>query len=383
MPAENVATPPADAPATLTDAQIADQAIAQGMEAAEAIEGPAVVVEAAPEVPEVETPEAEAGEPKPEETEKPEEQGPPIEPEKPPVEEAPEIKPEDMTDEQRDEADAKALGFKNQKANTEFKAMRAELRELRPLQEKLADVEPMAERWSKVYQYCQTNDIDADAFAQGMAMTAGTRSKDPAIMAKTLEGLEWEADRLRKKLGVAGGKYDPLTEEGNRDLAQAVENEEMTPQLAQQQARMRAELAHRQGIEQQTRQQAEERQTTNQARQAAINELDAIGNEYAKLDPMYQAKSDLLVPMLQPIFSRLPPAEWAAAFRQAYSEFKLPAGPQTPIVPPAVPPLRNNPLRPTTPSSMQTREIKSEDDVFERALAAAAAIDGVPNRQPA
>lgn len=382
MPAENVATPPADAPATLTDAQIADQAIAQGMEAAEAIEGPPVTEPA--EVPETETPEAEAEVPKPDEVEKPEEQGPPIEPEKPvapPVE--PEIKPEDMTDEQRDEADAKALGFKNQKANTEFKAMRAELRTLRPLQEKLADVEPMAERWGKVYQYCQTNDIDADAFAQGMAMIAGTRAKDPAIMAKTLEGLEWEADRLRKKLGVAGGAYDPLKEEGNRDLAQAVENEEMTPQWAQQQARQRAELAHRQNLEATTRQQAEERQTTNQARQSAINELDSIGAEYAKLDPMYQAKSDLLVPMLQPIFARLPPSEWAAAFRQAYSEFKLPAGPQTPLVPPSVPPLRNNPLRPTTPSSMQTRDVKTEDDVFERALAAAAAIDGVPNRQPA
>ena len=370
-----VATPPADAPALLNDAQIADEAISKGLEAAEAIE-PSVAPPADPEAPaddELPTEDPASEEPPAEE--------PPAE--TPPAEEPPaEIPPEDMTDEQRDEHDAKELGFKNQRANKEFKAMRAELRELRPLQEKLAGVEPMAERWGKVYQYCQSNDIDADNFAAGMAMIAGTKSKDPAIMLKTIEGLEWEADRLRKKMGVAGGKYDPLTEPDNADLARAVENEEMTPQWAQQQARQRAELAHRTSLEQTQRQTQTERETLNQSRSQAISELDAIGAEYAKLDPMYQAKSDLLVPMLQPIFARLPPTEWAAAFRQAYSEFKLPAGPASAHVPPSVPPLRNQPLRPTA-GGMQAKQVQTEDDVFERALAAAAAIDGVPHRQPA
>ena len=372
-----VATPPADAPAPMTDAQIADEAISKGLEAAEAIEPTA----APPmEVPDGEEPPAE--EPP---TEEPPAEEPPAEvpSEEPPAEEPPAaIAPEEMTDEQRDEHDAKELGFKNQRANKEFKAMRAELRELRPLQEKLADVEPMAERWNKVYTYCQNNDIDADNFAAGMAMIAGTKSKDPAIMLKTIEGLEWEADRLRKKMGVAGGKYDPLTEPDNADLARAVENEEMTPQWAQQQARQRAELAHRTSLEQSQRQAQTERETLNQSRTQAIGELDSIGAEYAKLDPQYQAKADLLVPMLQPIFARLPPTEWAAAFRQAYSEFKLPAGPASAHVPPSVPPLRNQPLRPGA-ISMQTQQAQSEDDVFERALAAAAAIDGVPHRQPA
>jgi hypothetical protein len=369
---DNVATPPADAPALMTDAQITEEAVTKGLEAAAAIEPAAVVVEPV-EVEEVEVPPVE---------EAPPADTPPVEEppavETPPAEEPPaEIAPEDMTDEQKDRVDAKELGFKNMKATEEFVKMRAELRELRPLQEKLADVEPMAERWNKVYTYCQTNDIDADNFAAGMAMIAGTKSKDPTIMLKTIEGLEWEADRLRKKMGVAGGKYDPLTEPANADLARAVENEEMTPQWAQQQARQRAELQHRTQLEQSQRETQTQQQSANQARTAAISEIDAIGVEYAALDPQYQAKMDLLVPMLQPVFAKLPPNEWPGALRQAYAAFKLPAGAAAPAAPVAVAPLRNQPLRPGA-VALQKKQVMTEDDVFERAFAAARAIDGVP-----
>jgi hypothetical protein len=377
---DNVATPPADAPVTLTQDQITEEAVTKGLEAAAAIEAPP-----APADP-VEGEEVE-GEPAPEEAppaEAPPAEAPPAE--TPPAEAPPAEKPvEEMTDEERDEHDAKELGFKNQRANKEFKAQRAELRELRPLKDELADVKPLAERWNKVYTYCQTHNVDADAFAQGMAMIAGTRSADVAVMTKTLEGLEWEADRLRQKLGIGGGSYDPLKEPANADLARAVENEEMTPQWAQQQARARAELTHRTTLEKNQQQTQQEQQALNTERTQAITDLDAIEAEYKGIDPQYEAKSALLVPMLQPIFARLAPKDWPAAFRQAYQEFRLPAGPTAAHVPPSTPPapLRSQPLRPGAHPANQVKEVKTELDALEEGLRAAAALDGVPYRASA
>lgn len=246
---DSVETPAVpDAPAPLTDAEITEQAVNAGLEAAAAIEPPlAPVVEPDPDAPPADEPPAEETPP----DEPPPAEEPPAE--EPPAADEPPAEPAaPLTDEEQDAVDAKELGFKNQRASNEFKAMRAELRQLRPLQEKLADMVPAAERWEKVYGYCQTHDIDADNFAQGMAMMAGTKSNDPEIMKKTIEGLEWEAGRLRQKMGIAGGSYDPLKDPQNRDLAEAVENGDMAPQWAHQQAQQRAELAHRASLEQQS-----------------------------------------------------------------------------------------------------------------------------------
>ena len=373
-PVETPAVP--DAPAPLTDAQIAEQAVAAGMEAAAAIEPPLppLPVEEAPaegEPPVEETPPAE---------ETPPEEAPPVE--EAPVEEAPpepEVPAEPLSDEEQDAVDAKELGFKNQRASNEFKAMRAELRQLRPLQEKLADVEPAAERWDKVYTYCQTHDIDADNFAQGMAMMAGTKSKDPAVMKKTIEGLEWEADRLRQKMGIAGGSYDPLKDPSNRDLAEAVENGDMAPQWAHQQAQQRAELAHRTTLEQQTQAQQQQNQELQQVSQKAMADLDALEQEYTAIDPRYKEKADILVPILQPIFASLHPSKWPGAFKEAYGKVRLPAAAAAPAQPAStVVPLRNAPLRPSTPPALRKQEVSTEEEAIAAGLAAAAALDGLP-----
>ena len=372
-PVETPAVP--DAPAVLTDAEITEQAVNAGLEAAAAIEPPvAPVIEPDPDAPEPEAEPEPAAEP---ETEVPAEPEPevPVEPEVPAEPAAP------LSDEEQDAVDAKELGFKNQRASNEFKAMRKELRELRPLQEKLADTVPAAERWEKVYGYCQTHDIDADNFAQGMAMMAGTKSNDPAIMKKTIEGLEWEADRLRQKMGIAGGSYDPLKDPSNKDLADAVENGDMAPQWAHQQAQQRAELAHRTALEQQGQAKQRENQELRQASQSAMSELDALEQEYTAIDPRYREKADILVPILKPIFASLPPAQWAGAFKKAYTELRLPAAaaPPTPATSTVVP-LRNQPLRPGAPPAVQTKTVQNENEAIERALEAAAAIDGVPYR---
>lgn len=366
-PVEIIAAP--DAPAPLSQEEITAEAVRLGTEAAAAED----------RVPEPVADEPE-GEPEPEPEPEPAPE-PAQEPEPAPE---PEPEPVELTAEQQDEADAKELGFKNQRATAEFKAMRAELREIRPLKDELEETKPLAEMWSRTYSYLKANNISSDRFGQGMAMIAGTESNDPEIIKKTIGGLEMEADRLRQKLGVAGGTYNPLTEPGNADLARAVDDGEITPQFAAQTAHLRAENAHRATLESNRQQQTQQQQESQQARAQAVSQLDATGQEYASLDPQYEAKAAILVGVLKPVLARLPPSEWDAAFRQAYKEIKLPA--TASAAPPAgqqPPPLRNQPLRAGSTPTGKVGEITTEADALNAALQAAAAIDGVPYRQSA
>ena len=286
------------------------------------------------------------------------------------------------TPEEQDEADAKALGFKNQRANAEFKRMRAELRELTPLREKLPELEARAGQWGELHGYLTQNKITPERFKQGMTMTAALSSDDPAILAKAREGLQWELRELNKRLGIAGDGYDPLAEQSNADLAEAVRNEEMTPERAQAIARERKEAAHYRTQHQQTQQQAQEAAERQNAVQAAAQELDAIQAEYEKIDPQFAAKADILVRTLKPVFAKLPPAEWAGAFREAYRELVIPAAAAAAPAAQARPaPLRNQPLRASAlPAGGAAAPASTPDDIMRKALEQAAAMDGVPFR---
>jgi hypothetical protein len=183
---------------------------------------------------------------------------------------------------------------------------------------------------------------------------------------------------------VAGGSYDPLKEPGNADLARAVEDGEVTQAFAHQTARLRAENAHRTSLETSRQQQSTQQQETAQARAAATDALNATEAEYMALDPLYEQKSALLVPLLKPLFARIPPSEWDAEFRRAYKEVRLPASAAPPVAAAQQPPpLRNQPLRAGSTPVGKVGEIKTEAEAIAAAMAAAAQIDGVPNRHTA
>ena len=285
-----------------------------------------------------------------------------------------------LTPEEQDAADAKALGFKNQRANEEFKRMRAEIRELAPLREKLPELEARANQWGEMHGYLTQNKITPERFKQGMTMTAALSSDDPAILAKAREGLQWELRELNKRLGIAGDGYDPLTETTNADLAEAVRNEEMTPERAQAIARERVEAAHYRTQHQQSQQQSQAAAERQNAVQAAAQELDAVQAEYEKLDPRFAEKADILVHTLKPVFAKIPPSDWAATFKAAYANLNLPSAPAAAPAAPARPaPLRNQPLRASAmPPGGAASPATSPDDIMRKALEQAAAMDGVP-----
>lgn len=300
----------------------------------------------------------------------------------PPAATEPEQPAVPLTPEEQDEVDAKALGFKNQRANKEFKELRGIKREYEAVREKLPELEARANQWGEMHGYLTQNKITPERFKQGMTMTAALSSDDPAILAKAREGLQWELRELNKRLGIAGDGYDPLTETANADLAEAVRNEEMTPERAQAIARERVEAAHYRTQHQQSQQQSQAAAERQQAVQAASAELDAIGAEYEKLDPRYAEKADILVNTLKPVFAKLPPSEWAATFKAAYTNLQLPATAAAAPAAPARPaPLRNQPLRASAmPPGGAASPATSPDDIMRKALEQAAAMDGVPFR---
>lgn len=300
----------------------------------------------------------------------------------PPAAAEPEQPAVPLTPEEQDEVDAKALGFKNQRANKEFKELRGIKREYEAVKEKLPELEARAGQWGELHGYLTQNKITPERFKQGMTMTAALSSDDPAILAKAREGLQWELRELNKRLGIAGDGYDPLAEQGNADLAEAVRNEEMTPERAQAIARERKEAAHYRTQHQQTQQQAQEAAERQNAVQAAAQELDAIQAEYEKLDPRFQEKADILVHTLKPVFAKIPPSEWASTFRAAYTNLQLPAAAAAAPAAQARPaPLRNQPLRASAmPPGGAAAPASTPDDIMRKALEQAAAMDGVPFR---
>lgn len=364
-PAADDQAPVVETPAAPSEAERMEAVFAAGTEAAAQIEGaePAPPVEGEPEVAEDPAPAVE--EPAPVVAE----EAPPAEPAVP------------LTDEEQDAADAKALGFKNQKANTEFKSMRAELRELRPLKEQLEQYKQPAESWQQVEGFLKSYEISPTQFKQGMTMMAGLNSSDLTVLRGVRDGLAAELATINKRLGESGHGYDPLSEPGNQDLQRAVQDEQITPQHAAELAKTRREAAHYQQLNQQTVQ----RQQQSEAQQNAIvrgrQEVDSVLAEYKQIDPQFEAKIAVLEPTIVPILNRMQPSEWASALKDAYRNLPATAAAPAPAARPAAAPLRNQPLRAAAmPPGGPAAVAKSPEDIMEQAIAAAAAQDGVAYR---
>jgi hypothetical protein len=59
-------------------------------------------------------------------------------------------------------------------------------------------------------------------------------------------------------------------------------------------------------------------------------DLNLLEAHLRATDPQYEAKRNLLVPILQPIFKQIPRSNWKALFEQAYAGVKVPVGNATP-----------------------------------------------------
>lgn len=116
--------------------------------------------------------------------------------------------------------------------------------------------------------------------------------------------------------GKQFGGVDPLSD--FPDLRQRVDGYQMTEEAALEIARMRAVQREQQQSIQQTQQRQQSEFAVQQTREAAINEINQIGSEWAKKDPDYSAKEEIILKQIPEIARNFPPQAWAHQVRILY-----------------------------------------------------------------
>ncbi len=203
----------------------------------------------------------------------------------------------------------------------------------------IAERDSIKQELDYIVEGVQATGATAEQYAETLSWLSLFNSGDPKQQEKALELVEQVADRLATQLGKQRTLNDPLKD--HVDLQQAVQtgkiNREYAVQLATVRNRDKLQTQAREHV--QTQAQTAEQQKA--AHEAAKSELNTIEAELSAKDPLYAAKRDAIVPVLQETFKHTPYAQWGAVFRAAYAKVKVAAPAAAPK--PAVP--KNQPLR--------------------------------------
>jgi hypothetical protein len=129
------------------------------------------------------------------------------------------------------------------------------------------------------------------------------------------------AERMATMLGIEHTAADPLA--NHPDLREAVAKGQATVAMAREVARNR-DNAKFTGEIQNTRltaqqQQEQQQQELNQAK----SDLNAFETQMKLTDPLYELKKAQIVPLLKPVFQKIPRNQWAETFKQAYANAKV------------------------------------------------------------
>lgn len=279
--------------------------------------------------------------------------------------------PNAPTPEEAEDAKVAAdLGIKNERANKEFRSMRAAVRELEPLREP-------AQKWTQMETFLREAEIAPQDFGGAMNILAAFKPTAP-IEAKreAFKALVENARILGAQIGEVADGFDPLTLPENKDLLERVEEEGTIDRAsALEVARARAMGRHHAAVTATQTQSVQQQQAYETAKAQAVSDLNTLGATLAAADPQYAEKTEAMRPMMTKLFLRLHPSQWATTFQEAYAEYRLPVSAPPPRAPA---PLVHQPLRPTGAKlSALSPEIKTDMDAIEAGLLAANKLNGV------
>lgn len=135
------------------------------------------------------------------------------------------------------------------------------------------------------------------------------------------ELVENVADRMATMLGIDRAAADPLA--GHADLIASVKANPAAMAMAKEIARNRNAAKFTGDINDGQRQRQQTELQKQQEHDQAKVDLNAFDVKMRLEDPLYERKRKLIVPILQPLFKKIPKAQWAEAYKNAYAQARV------------------------------------------------------------
>lgn len=204
-----------------------------------------------------------------------------------------------------------------------------------------------------------------EQFGEVLDYLRAVNSGDPTQIRIAIRKVQDELNALSRMVGEPVPGVDLLAE--HADLKEAVEAGTITQELAQELAAARSMRTVQTQASERYQQLSQAEQQAQQAIAAGRTALNTLEAQLRAADPLYDKKRELLVPMMQPIITQLPPDKWAAAFKTAYDKLPAtvlqPAPNPTPTQQPS-----GQPLRARQPAGQGARAPSSMLDALSAAI---------------
>lgn len=265
-----------------------------------------------------------------------------------------------------DDAEIKKLGIKNETTAARFRELNAEARKVPELTKQIEKMQPLAAEAERFNAIIADTKAQPEQIGSMLKYLKAINSGDPKAMNEAADTILAEAKALYKFLGRELPAFDPVAE--HDDLKQGIEAGGVTPEIARETARARAEqkaAEFRRQQQESTRRAAEE---NDRVLNTAVAGLNDIGARLKTSDAHFAHKLAAMqsAGTIEMIKENVPPSRWVDAFKTAYAKIPDPA---------PKPPVGGMPLRPTgADPGAQQRTPKDEYEAFsmgvERARAA-------------
>lgn len=255
------------------------------------------------------------------------------------------------------------LGLKG-KAEVRFREMAGTIKTLSQEVEPLRAEADRGREWERLVTETKAT---PEQFGQSLGYLTYINSGDPKKQGEAFDFLLGELQALGKNIGrEVPGLVDPIAD--HADLSEAVKFGEMTRAAA-------LELAQRRTVEARNteRQTAADQNSRQQAEfDKGMQDVTALSTRLKTEDPaLFQAKLEVLAPLLDQVRQTVPPAKWVETIEDLYTRIRV-AAPvaAAPAPTPARPPVGAMPLRATGTGAPMARSLKgaSEMDAFNMGL---------------
>ena len=231
--------------------------------------------------------------------------------------------PEEKTAREAEEANARVVDHVNDPIPKETNARTAE--RMKYLIDTVKSQTILGEQHEALFGKIRDTGASPDEFAQMVNYLGAVHSTDPKRLEAAYQMLQSELVGIAVKLGKPLFEVNLLRDPANKDLVDEIQGGTLTSnrahEIALQRETNKRNIAANKTVND-TRATAE---TAAAASKAGTDTMNALGAELLAKDgaEIYNAKYDVLIPMLKPLFARLDPREWKGVFLDHYNNLTV------------------------------------------------------------